>query len=568
MGRVPIAWEKKVEVAMRKTENVWARMLSAALLAAVFVAMVLAANSPRGQAQRGLGGDNSVAQKERPHRSDFDVIMTAEEKQVRDVYARLMRYHTAAKDALAAAGGIPPKPESYVVFELRAIHSGPIEEISGREMGELVTSPGGDAMKVTPHHLAYGSGPRHAYYDVEWDAAAAQAGIDEQVTLEGMLNRVADKYRDVTRYTSYEVTVKLAGKQRTYRALALHRSLIGLSGTPDTEIFDNVTPEMNAVLADESPRVIAPWDRYTKSGLYLAVARSIAKTEKAARPLIPAGAPIGYLPGDNVRPAEGRAGLGIAAACAKSVTVTGTNFVDDGSSGNFTVAVSGGTATSYQWTYAVDPPTGAGNNPGLNFTSPATVSTGTDAHWFAAPNDTCGAAPGSVYIITCTVGFSDGDRQTGEANMVVNGWWYPGGATPSATMSGGPRTGFDTSRNLWIVVDSGTLARVLPTPVIYIPATSQFYAKAQAHENEHVRQWQSGLFSDLLTVAGLMAVLLPLTDRTRDGLAAKLNAASTDWFNSQQQVYLSRIPAAERGAYAVSDPIAPRYLYQGACSGY
>jgi hypothetical protein len=316
---------------MRKTENVGARMLSAALLAAVFVAMVLAAGSPRGQGQRGPGGDNSVARKGRPHRSDFDVITTPEEKQVRDVYARLMRYHTAAKDALAAAGGIPPKPEDYVVFELRGIHSGSIEEISGTVVGELVTSPGGDAIKVTPHHLAYGSGPRHAYYDVEWDAAAAQAGIDEQGTLGEMLSRVAGKYRDVARYTSYEVTVKLAGKQRTYRALALHRSRIGPSGKPDTEILDNVTPGMNAVLADGSPRVIAPWETYIKSSLYLAVARSIAKAEKAGRPLIPADAPIGYLPGDDVSVSgdltaarKGRASSGIS----PQAEVSTVNFIE------------------------------------------------------------------------------------------------------------------------------------------------------------------------------------------------------------------------------------------------
>jgi hypothetical protein len=316
---------------MRKTEKIGASVLSAVLLAAVFVAMVLAASSPRGQGQRGPGGDGAVGQKELRHRSDFDVITTPEEKQVRDVYARLMRYHTAAKDALAAAGGIPPKPEDYVVFESRDIHSGSIEEISGTVVGELVTSPGGDALKVTPHHLAYGSGPRHAYYDVEWDAAAAQAGIDEQGTLGEMLSRVAGKYRDVTSYTSYEVTVKLAGKQRTYRALALHRSRIGPSGKPDTEILDNLTPEMNAVLADESPRVIAPWETYIKSSLYLAVARSIAKAENAGRPLIPADAPIGYLPGDDVSVSEastaarkGRASSGIS----PQAEVSTVNFIE------------------------------------------------------------------------------------------------------------------------------------------------------------------------------------------------------------------------------------------------
>ena len=121
----------------------------------------------------------------------------------------------------------------------------------------------------------------------------------------------------------------------------------------------------------------------------------------------------------------------------------------------------------------------------------------------------------AVYFLTFAIAASQDPPQT--FTVTVKGADVQEVQSPSATVSGGPRTGFDTSRNLWVVVDSGTLARVLPTPVIYIPATSQFYANAQAHENKHVRQWQSGLFSDLLTVPGLMAVLLPLTDPTHGG---------------------------------------------------
>src|SRR5438128_85361 len=53
--------------------------------------------------------------------------LVQQQKVVRDAYVRLMRYHTAARDEQAATSGVSYKPEDYVVFELRDMHTGPIE---------------------------------------------------------------------------------------------------------------------------------------------------------------------------------------------------------------------------------------------------------------------------------------------------------------------------------------------------------------------------------------------------------------------------------------------------------
>jgi len=50
-------------------------------------------------------------------------------------------------------------------------------------------------------------------------------------------------------------------------------------------------------------------------------------------------------------------------------------------------------------------------------------------------------------------------------------------------------------------------------------------------------------------------------------LMTKINNASLTWFNGQESIYNSRLPAAEKDAYNVSDPIAPQYLYQN-CGRY
>lgn len=255
------------------------------------------------------------------------------------------------------------------------------------------------------------------------------------------------------------------------------------------------------------------------------------------------------------------------------VTMSGAQVVKDGESAQFSVTVEGGTATNYEWSARW--PSRVGNNPSVSF-NPATGSASTTAtgKWFANPNQECSpsASPSDgyynpKYTIKCMVTFSNGKKKSAETTLTVNAYWNPGGSVAPATVTGGPTIDFDTSRQLWYVVNSGTLARNLQPAVIHVPQTSQFYNKVAAHEGKHVEQWASGMFSDLFLISSLMAQLSPLTDATAPGLSAKLGAASTSWFNSQGSVYQSRLPAAEREAHAVSDPMAPRYVFQR-CGNY
>ena len=243
--------------------------------------------------------------------------MRAEERLVRDVYARLMRYHTAARDELAAREGKASKPDDYLTFELEDIHTGLIAEIAGMSPGKLITEGSGELIEIRPFHLSDGNGPAHAYYEAEWSTemetqSSETAKGTDYATLEEMLHRSGDKFAGSDRYVSYQVTVRLNGRQRTYRALVLSRH----DDATAAEIFDNITSEMNAVLRDESPRVRSPWSKYVKSSLYLAVAREIREKIAAGQPLIPAEAPIGYLPGDNAEPnAEDKQILAANVAC-------------------------------------------------------------------------------------------------------------------------------------------------------------------------------------------------------------------------------------------------------------
>jgi hypothetical protein len=264
--------------------------------------------------------------------------MSPEEKLVRDVYARLMRYQSAAVDEQALATKTVAKPEDYLTFELRAIHTGPATEIYGKPVVELITPRDGEVLTITSNHLSKGksSDPPHASYTAEWSTSvrrnesADSLGTERKPavaigedpgrpitarTIAEMFQRGGEHFASVTAYTSYEITARLNGKQRTYRALVVYQAGQGKLGSYQTEeersarlarveILDNVTSEMNTVLKDESPYARSPWAKYSKSTLYLAVIRTIRETKEAGRSLIPSDAPIGYLPGDDVAPGK------------------------------------------------------------------------------------------------------------------------------------------------------------------------------------------------------------------------------------------------------------------------
>jgi hypothetical protein len=297
---------------------------------------------------------NSSARREAP---TARVTMSDEEKLVRDVYARLMRYQSAAMDELTAREDKASAPEDYLTFELRDIRSGPVAEVWNRPLADLVTERSGALVSLKPTHLRDGGGPVYAYYAAQWATlsdvaersdARPSKGQDAKTTVGQMLHRGGESLEGINRYTSYEVTVHLNGKQRTYRALALYQLQSSAEGHSQTEqnhgarparveMLDNITQGMSAVYNDESPLVRSPWKRYVKSGSYLAVARTIKQSKLAGKPLIPADAPIGYLPGDDIAPSEtDRKALASSSLATTSTCATGISKIQYQSGSTFT----------------------------------------------------------------------------------------------------------------------------------------------------------------------------------------------------------------------------------------
>jgi len=211
-----------------------------------------------------------------------------EEWFVRDVYARLMRYDHAARQVVRVDTGVVPGPDAYLGVFLRNIRTQDVG--TGGPVAPPGASAVGAAVVLRRMVLCHQEDPCHASYAVAWgDATAAAATVGAARTFAG----------PVTRVTTYEVTLTLAGQTRTYTAqVRYHDTDDGVSVEP--EVLDPVMPSLQQVADDDAPLAVAPWARYVQTRRYAAVVKRLADLRRAGRRAVPDRAPIGTLPGDGV----------------------------------------------------------------------------------------------------------------------------------------------------------------------------------------------------------------------------------------------------------------------------
>ncbi|HEV7683970.1 MAG TPA: hypothetical protein VGO68_17700 [Pyrinomonadaceae bacterium] len=246
------------------------------------------------------------------------------EKLVLDVYARLMRYQSAAVDEAGAKTANQAKPSEYLSYDVRAIRSGLTSELTGRRLSELVTSDNSRAVRIKRVALGDKEGT-HAFYEAAWAPASAKKNPDATVNdLPGIT--------DFDSYTRYRVKVSFQGQEYSYLALLLYQSEQKSSGRPArVRILDYVTSDINDVYGDEAPRVRSPWQTYVKTSLYQAVVRTLREARDSGAPLLPASAPIGYLPGDDAAPNDKDSRtMALNTSCSVTITLTATGVKEVG----------------------------------------------------------------------------------------------------------------------------------------------------------------------------------------------------------------------------------------------
>jgi hypothetical protein len=160
--------------------------MTAGVLAGTLCFVSVAGNLYRSQAQ---GGQSSSQRENAPAQVGDRVEaapaiggeMRPEEKTVRDVYARLMRYHTAALDEASASLGVVHKAGDYMTIGVNNLRTGFMDEIFGRPLSELVTPRGGEVINLKPNYLRGADGrqemPTAAIFDSRTPQSTVESGV-------------------------------------------------------------------------------------------------------------------------------------------------------------------------------------------------------------------------------------------------------------------------------------------------------------------------------------------------------------------------------------------------------
>lgn len=215
----------------------------------------------------------------------------AQEKLIRDTYRKLEVYNAAARIFQVEQSSRNPRREAGLSFALTDFRSGNVTEIAGQRYGILVTLPTGEIVSLTHGSHSLDQDAEEATFDASWGPGQYASVFDPQWTISDVLNFEPARYYDVASYASYQVTVKLADKSRTYRALVLFHNpaRTGDAGVP--EFWDAIVNGLNRVWEEKRPAYKAK----TKFG-----EAAIDEPSRAAASIDPAAIDTGGVGGDPV----------------------------------------------------------------------------------------------------------------------------------------------------------------------------------------------------------------------------------------------------------------------------
>jgi hypothetical protein len=197
-----------------------------------------------------------------------------QERTVRETYQKLETYNAAAQIFQNEITRRPIRPEANLSFELTAFRSGNVAEILEHRYADLVTLPAGDVVSLTRGGHSLDGGPQEATFGAAWEHGQYASVFDPAWTVTDVFHFEAARYYDIRTYVSYQVTVKLGGRTRTYRALALFHEARepGDAGAP--EFWDAIVNGIGSVWEEKRPAY------KTKAGIL--VERSISSVSDTA----------------------------------------------------------------------------------------------------------------------------------------------------------------------------------------------------------------------------------------------------------------------------------------------
>jgi hypothetical protein len=173
---------------------------------------------------------------------------TIREKVVRDTYKKLESYNAAAQIFQNEQTKKLLRSDANLKFELSDFRSGNVADILNKPYAELVTLPTGDIVSLTRGGHSLDGGPQEATFGAAWERGQYAAVFDPGWTVSDVFHFEAARYYDIRTYVGYQVTVKLEGRSRTYKALALFHE-----AADKPEFWDAIVNGLGSVWEEKRP---------------------------------------------------------------------------------------------------------------------------------------------------------------------------------------------------------------------------------------------------------------------------------------------------------------------------
>ena len=188
------------------------------------------------------------------HLSFFGVLAqeqtnNAQEKIVRETYRKLEIYNAAAQIFENERTRKPFRSQASLKFELGDFRFGNIQEIINKPYAELVTLPSGDVVSLARSGQSEDGDTEQETFGAAWESEQYASVFDPGWTIADVFHFEAARYYDIRTYASYRVTVRLNGRSRDYRALALFRE----ASEAAPEFWDAVVNGVGSVWQEKRP---------------------------------------------------------------------------------------------------------------------------------------------------------------------------------------------------------------------------------------------------------------------------------------------------------------------------
>lgn len=174
--------------------------------------------------------------------------MSPEEKLIRDTYDKASRLSRAALLMDSRQVDTDEDETQVLKFELRNFKTGPIREILNIRAEDVSTGWHGEpVISLARSRWSLNHGQEYVSYVPQWHDSQYASLHNPNWTIGDLIALQPETYYDIGEYTSYEVTVSLAGRTRSYRAVVLFHNPVGSTQNLTPSFWDSVSGAAGAL---------------------------------------------------------------------------------------------------------------------------------------------------------------------------------------------------------------------------------------------------------------------------------------------------------------------------------